>query len=543
MGFRCCNQVELLNGMNNSLIKTNKIVLVSEKAKIIASHAPISNSVAIVISFLFFYVLRDDVDVSLLGLWTSLITLMAMIRLWIWHNLDNEEPSTWLRNYSFISLILGVLWSAIFLFVSDETNVVLVGSLFMLYFGVIAAAYSALVVYLPIYFLYTLPSTISLVVVLYRFDEQVYLIMSFASILFYSMMAMFAKNTNKNLIEMIFMEIENESLVNKLESEIDERDQLVLRKTKQLQILNSALFQSEDQLKNVINGANLGYWDWNFQTGSHEVNERWLEMLGLKFIDIKNNISDWDERIHPDDKDRVTAIVKRHINEKTSYTTDFRMKHKDGHWVWIQGSGAVVEYDEETNQPNRLCGTHKDISSRKELEQQLEYQATHDELTGLLNRNELWKNLDAEIKRASRYKHHLSLFLIDIDDFKKINDQFGHKNGDIVLREFTKMLLSETRETDFSARYGGEEFVVILPETALKKAQELADRLCQKVSEAKISIEQKDLSITLSIGVATFPEHGSLSNELLDTADKAMYQAKESGKNCVKIAQALADLK
>ena len=185
---------------------------------------------------------------------------------------------------------------------------------------------------------------------------------------------------------MVDLKIKNQFLVSELKNEVQQRDKLVESKTEQLRLLNYALFQSEDQLSNVINGANLGYWDWNFQTGDQEVNDRWLKILGLKESDIQYNISDWEERIHPDDKDRMDAILERSIKGCSSYSADFRMRHKEGHWVWIQGSGAVVEYEEKTYEPIRLCGTHQDISHRKDMESKLEYQATHDQLTGLFNR-------------------------------------------------------------------------------------------------------------------------------------------------------------
>jgi len=129
---------------------------------------------------------------------------------------------------------------------------------------------------------------------------------------------------------------------------------------------------SENQLKNVIEGAQLGYWDWDYKTGKHAVNERWLTMLGLSRADIKNHISDWEALIHPDDKQAVLEVVERHIQTGENYLAEFRMQHKQGYWVWIEGSGAVVEYEGSTRNPLRLCGTHQDISERKKSELELE---------------------------------------------------------------------------------------------------------------------------------------------------------------------------
>lgn len=127
----------------------------------------------------------------------------------------------------------------------------------------------------------------------------------------------------------------------------------------------------ENRLNLVIQGSELGYWDWDYVTGNHKVNDRWLEMLGLSRDDLENYVSDWDSRIHPDDKQRVRTTVQNSIDKKIPYSIEFRMQHKQGFWVWIQGSGAVVQYDTDNKSAIRLCGTHQDISSRKKNDLQL----------------------------------------------------------------------------------------------------------------------------------------------------------------------------
>jgi len=138
-----------------------------------------------------------------------------------------------------------------------------------------------------------------------------------------------------------------------------------------LQVSEESIRFSQQQLENVIQGAQLGYWDWHYQTGEHEVNDRWLEMLGLSRNQVKNHVADWKSLIHPEDQAWLLNIVETHIDSGKAYEAEFRMRHTDGHWVWIQGSGAVVEYNPETKQPMRICGTHQDISARKQAEFEL----------------------------------------------------------------------------------------------------------------------------------------------------------------------------
>ena len=122
-------------------------------------------------------------------------------------------------------------------------------------------------------------------------------------------------------------------------------------------------------LEQVIQGASLGYWDWNYQTCEHHVNDRWLEILGLSREYEKQHESDWADRIHPEDRERIMPVIQKHIDTGGTYVVEFRMEHSKGHWVWILGSGAVVEYD-SNNKPLRLSGIHQDISERKQLEEE-----------------------------------------------------------------------------------------------------------------------------------------------------------------------------
>jgi diguanylate cyclase (GGDEF)-like protein/PAS domain S-box-containing protein len=325
------------------------------------------------------------------------------------------------------------------------------------------------------------------------------------------------------------LESENQLLIKKLEKEAKERESLIEERTR-------ALKDSENRLRNVISGAELGYWDWYYQTGVHEVNDRWLEMLGLTRSDIKNSVDDWAERIHPDDKERMTKIVQNAIKTQTPYVADFRMKHKNGEWTWIQGAGALIESDPVSGMPIRLCGTHQDITVRKALEQELEFRARRDSLTGLYNRSEMEKYFMKELERSSRYNRDLSMFLIDIDHFKKINDQHGHQTGDEILKQFATFLQGAVRTSDFVARYGGEEFIVILPETTQQKAHELAERIRIKTTKLYLEMEQIHHKITISLGIASFPMHGENYDELVSIADKAMYEAKQNGRNQVCLA-------
>jgi diguanylate cyclase (GGDEF)-like protein len=177
---------------------------------------------------------------------------------------------------------------------------------------------------------------------------------------------------------------------------------------------------------------------------------------------------------------------------------------------------------------------------RTRLFEQAERFATTDGLTGLLNRRSFNAQLQARLREAQRYKKPLSLLLLDIDHFKKVNDAHGHPAGDAVLRSVAQLAQRQARETDLVARYGGEEMALVLPETDLAGAQAIAERIRRTVSGARHQTEQGALQVTLSIGVATWTAGGQAPEELLEAADKALYRAKQGGRNRVEAARGKA---
>lgn len=166
----------------------------------------------------------------------------------------------------------------------------------------------------------------------------------------------------------------------------------------------------------------------------------------------------------------------------------------------------------------------------------LEKMAVTDDLTGLYNHRFFVKRLHEEFKRARRYGNPISCLMIDIDDFKKVNDTYGHQSGDIVLQEIGKVIKNSVRETDVVARYGGEEFAIILPHTDLEHALILADRVRKAVKNYRSSIKDMKYQITVSIGVST--AHPAINkdekmDDLVRRADHCLYEAKSQGKDTV----------
>lgn len=172
-----------------------------------------------------------------------------------------------------------------------------------------------------------------------------------------------------------------------------------------------------------------------------------------------------------------------------------------------------------------------------ELREILRIQSIHDPLTGLFNRRYMEETLEREIHRARRGGRPMSVLMLDVDSFKQQNDEFGHDGGDVVLRELGHLLKDRLRKEDIPCRFGGEEFVLVLPDAALAAASRRAEQLREAVRHLTIPYEGRTIGpITVSIGVAAFPEHGHDSHALLQAADAALYQAKRDGRDRVSVA-------
>jgi len=167
------------------------------------------------------------------------------------------------------------------------------------------------------------------------------------------------------------------------------------------------------------------------------------------------------------------------------------------------------------------------------LYETVEKLAITDSLTSLYVRRYFLERMEEELQRSRRYAFNFSFLMIDIDDFKRANDTYGHLVGDVILKEVSAIMKEVVREIDLVARYGGEEFAVLLPETGMEGAKIVAERIKTKVAENTFKAYDERLHITVSIGVAVYPDHGMEAGDLIEGADAALYAAKKLGKNVV----------
>lgn len=295
--------------------------------------------------------------------------------------------------------------------------------------------------------------------------------------------------------------------------------------------MEEKLKRSEQRLTLAMSVASDGIWDWNLQKNEVTFDERHYTMCGYQPYEYPQNFNEWKKRLHPDDIDAVVKSIEDFISGDTKeYQMEFRFLHKDGHHIWIHGKGEIVEHD-ENGKPKRFVGTFSDISLRKKHEAYILRQAHYDTLTNLPNRLLSIDRLTQLLNDAKRNAKSIAVLFLDLDDFKKINDTLGHETGDKLLIEASSRLLSVIRNEDTVGRLGGDEFIILLNDLQdTQDADYIAQNLVQKFREVFV-IDNRELLLTVSIGIATYPNNGNTPSELLRNADSAMYHAKELGRN------------
>ncbi|WP_147535531.1 sensor domain-containing diguanylate cyclase [Bacillus marasmi] len=269
------------------------------------------------------------------------------------------------------------------------------------------------------------------------------------------------------------------------------------------------------------------------------VNPKLLEMLGYSEEELTsltlNDIS------VPDDAKVNYDLLHQLVNQEIdSYTLEKRYIRKDGQIVWGEVTSSLFPNNE--GDLTYVIGMVNDITERKETEQklielnqELEYRSNRDGLTGIANRRSFDEQLLIELKIAKKFKQSLSLILIDIDFFKKYNDTYGHINGDNCLKSVAKVLCGITElPICLPARYGGEEFAIIVPNSNMKDAVIIGEKVRALVEELELPHIQSDISpfVTISVGIATIvPDVHSTPEDIIHQADQALYQAKLNGRN------------
>lgn len=313
----------------------------------------------------------------------------------------------------------------------------------------------------------------------------------------------------------------------------------VVRNITQRKQAEAELIRAKERLDLALEGSHLALFEWNIVTGEVYLSEHWATLIGAEPGPTYTTFGELEQLVHPDDKPMMRKLIyydalKGHT---PYYRAEHRVRTRSGKWIWIQSHGKIVQRD-ANGWALRMIGTNADITMRKEAEQRLVFLAEHDQLTKLPNRHLFHDRLAQALSRSKRNKELMSLMYLDIDYFKRINDELGHAIGDALLHGLAERLKQSVRDTDTVARLGGDEFAIIMenlhrPDDAMRIAEKIISAL-----HPVFSLEHCKVNTTASIGIAFFSGTTDMSGDtLVKMADDAMYQAKKNGRNSYQVYQ------
>ena len=501
------------------------------------------------VSLVVFWALQKHIPESYLFFWliTQNVFLGAghlVVKLKNSNYFQKRPVEHWLRVYLVALSLVGLGWGIMTMFLFIDFPILNQIVVFMVTVGAAASSIALAIPLLRAYYAFLSFSFLPLILwLLTRYPNTIFLL-GLLGMMFYFLLVFAGRNLNGQIVKTIRLRFENAELadeVNQLNANLEKR---VMQKTQEL-------YKSEERFHLAMQGANDGLWDWDIENGKAYFSPRWKGMLGYTESEIGNSPKEWRKRIHREDRRKVLKQLQKHLQGSIpNYESVHRVMDKHGQYIWVLDRGRVVFSD--LGVPHRMVGTQVDITDQKQLEekyrsanlklkheakerilaqQELAHLAKHDPLTNLPNRLLFFEQLQEAIRRAEIEDDTIAVLMVDLDNFKHINDTMGHPVGDRLLVDVSRRLTSIVNKHYFLSRFGGDEFLVILEGCA---DTFIVDAYAKEIIELLAKpfyLDNQDVRIGCSIGIALFPEHGKEPDKLIRDADIAMYHAKEAGRN------------
>jgi len=292
----------------------------------------------------------------------------------------------------------------------------------------------------------------------------------------------------------------------------------------------------EQLFSTLLGSVNAVLWafDWQAQQIIY-VSPAYERIFGRSAALLLADFNEWRNSIYPDDLDYAEESLAEVLVKGAVEVREYRILRADGQLRWLSDK-CFISRQCEAGKPLTIVGIAEDITDKKQLEGELTRLATTDVLTQSSNRRHFFECAQREFELARKFGHPLAFLLLDIDDFKQINDKHGHQMGDQVLQAVAQCGGGALRRGDLFGRIGGEEFAAVLPGCAPELAQQIAERLQREVQRLSFTSEGTQFGVTVSQGLTSLTAEDSSLDALFGRADAAMYQAKRQGKNQIVLA-------
>lgn len=520
--------------------------IIRQQARLLYQQAPYSNGAIILVAILMFWLFSDHEQGALLKLWSAVIMGLSILRLVLWfvftYQSDQTPSRKWITYYMWMTFVIGITWGAasIFYFLIDDIQI---NTLFyVLVCGVITAGVPVLAAWFPAYLVYTIPQISMLTgVTLYQAHvapntQAISYFLLLALLFYYLMMTSMARRSNRNIVDGLKLQEKNQRLLDDLNWEVAQRESMIEARTTELREANHQLSENRAhlmKLSSAVEASPNGIMITDRQGVIEYVNPRSEQISGYS---LQESVGKTPRLF----KSAFTTkgackSMWRTIIEGAEWVGELENKRKNGEAYWARVYVAPIKNHQQ--EITHFVAIQEDVTEARALASELSHRATHDDLTGLINRSEFERRLAQLVLETHDNDIQHALCFLDLDQFKVINDTCGHIAGDELLRQLGKQLSQLTRKNDTLARLGGDEFGILMEHCDVRQAHRVADEIRKVVESFQFIWDSQMFTIGVSIGMTRIDQQTISATEVLKQADSACFAAKRTGRNCVYLYQ------
>jgi diguanylate cyclase (GGDEF)-like protein/PAS domain S-box-containing protein len=529
--------------------------LIHEKERLLFLQSPTANITLLIIAVLSYFGLQGRVPNDSLLTWSVAVVLMGCIRMLVWylhkHKPDLQTPLQWIHIYTYVTGWVGLTFGLCFLYGYGNEDYIVAFILSLLLVGIISGAGYVLTCHMPIFIVYTFPQTILFAAVQFSNQSFAETMIALAVLAYLGMLTSFTRNAHHQFVQAFRLLCQNSQLIEGLNQEVKQRKGIIEQRTSELVAANISMEKEVKERKEAESAAALqlsllnsvlnatpdfiSYKDYKTSDGVYiGCNRAYAQLIGRSVEDI---VGRNDRELFGDDQSKAQRDQDKAVlmSEETSVLEEW-VTYPDGEKRLL--SALKTPFYNQNHEVIGILGVGRDITELKQAEEELRrnqlslhHLAHHDPLTGLPNRLLLIDRLQQSIAKAKRAKQALAVLFIDLDNFKEINDSLGHTVGDQLLMAMAHRMHQNLRDEDTAARLGGDEFTVILEELEDDQYAPLVAEKLINAFKQPLALDEHEITISLSIGISLFPQHGEDTETLLRNADAAMYKTKKKGRN------------
>ncbi len=488
------------------------------------------------------YALHDVVTPASLVTWISALLLVSLVRVILtaaYYRQPKRERRREIWRYATIigSMVIGCVWGLTGPLFAPQVSAEYLLLICFALGGITLAAIPLLAPLLSAFLAFLLTSTTPMTLWLFSSGNEVYVSMAMLALVYSMVMIGIAVHFQRSTVNALKLGFEKSDLVKRVSRAKEEVEATNLQLEDEIQErlgIESALRKSEARFRSAFDDAPIAMALVDTDGRFFELNRTFEKMLGYDAGELDGHL--FREITHPEDVEISVEKYRAMIaGEYDHYELKKRFRHKDGKTIWGLLSVSVVRDSDDA--PIYTISQIQDVTESHAMSERLSYQASHDALTGLVNRREFELRVEASIRASAEEDCSHALCYLDLDQFKIINDSCGHVAGDALLKQLSSILKSKLRRSDTIARLGGDEFGILIQRCPIEEARKISESVLDAIRSFRFSWEGKSFSVGASIGLVPISTGDETVTDLLRVADSGCYAAKDHGRNRIHVCE------